>query len=383
MRSLTVASVAVLTFTTLVGCAAGGGSDPSDPVGGAQTPGEPAPSGASVPGESGGGSGTGSAGGGKPSTNACIPAPSCNDNTAPALDPKRPFAHALSNLIAEGAPNHRGRDMIFAQGEPQWIIGTMAYSIVDKGLEDEAVDIYVERDCESNNWEKLGSVQTTSGGDKDIEGVPDTGARVYFEVPTQRALGIGRHRVRLVVNADQTSTDLLIDVLPKGAQVFVSDVDGTLTSSENAEWSALLTGDPPGEQPKADEALARLASQGIRAVYLTARPEWLTGATKTFLGKYGFPTGIVHTTPSETGATGALAASWKTEELKRLEAHGVKIVWAFGNQPTDAQAYADANIDPPDHRVLLGVNDPNGGRRIESYAEILPVLANQAPVCSK
>jgi hypothetical protein len=273
--------------------------------------------------------------------------------------------------------------MIYAPGDDQWILGEISYSVLDTGLTGEDVDIFVERGC-TGAWEKLGTTRTTRPGEHaDVEGVVDEGARVFSQIPSQHSLGLGRHRVRLVVAGDHSSTDLIVDVLPKGTPVFVTDVDGMVASSVDAEYVSLLTGNLPEEVPQADVAMTRLASKGIHAVYVTARPEWLTERTKEFLARYGFPPGVVHTTPTKTGAIGAAAGAWEAAELRRLEAHGVKIVWAFGNQASDGYAFDAAGIEPVGHRVFYQLTDTHGGQRVESFADIIPILSNEAPVCSE
>ncbi len=318
-----------------------------------------------------------------PVSAACILQPKCDGATAPQLAAKRSFIHTLSSVTAASGPAfHRGRDQIYAVGDAQWVIGKMAYTYADKDLKDEDVDIFVERGC-GGAWEKLGSVRTTpSGGTHPtVEGVADSGGRVFFQIPKATELPTGRHRVRLVVAADQTSTDLLIDIVPKGSPIVVSDVDGTLTTSENAEFPALLTGSLPDAHPDAAAALSALASKGYRVVYLTARPEWLTGRTREFLVTAGFPTGIVHTTSGVTGAVGAAAASYKSGELSMLLGHGHAIAWGFGNKASDTDAYDAAKINPVDHRVFLQVDDAHGGRRIESYTQLLPTLTALPAIC--
>jgi hypothetical protein len=314
---------------------------------------------------------------------ACTAQPACSGTSAPELAPVRPFNHYLSSATAASGPAfHRGRDQILSWGEPQWVIGKMTYTYVDKDLIDEDVDIFVERSC-AGTWEKLGSVKTTdnSGAHASVEGVDDDGGRVFFEIPKEKQLAIGRHRVRLVVAADQTSTDLTIDVLPQGSPIVVSDVDGTLTASENAEYPALLDGTLPAAQPRAAEMLTALTAKGYHVVYLTARPEWLTGRTHEFLKASGFPPGIVHTTTSETGALGAFASTFKANELALLQGHGHTIQWAFANQPSDTDAFETAKINPLDHRVFLRQDDPHGGRRIEAYSEILPTITALPATC--
>ncbi|MGC4079490.1 MAG: hypothetical protein QM702_21110 [Rubrivivax sp.] len=330
---------------------------------------------------SSGASGASSGGGGSGSLEACLAQPACDGQKGPTLGDKRAFTHSLSNVYSLATAYHRGRDMIYGAGDAQWIVGKFTYSLVDKDLEDEEIDVFVERGC-AGSWEKLGTTRTTSSSTHaTVEGVADSGGRVYFQIPSAKALAPGRHRIRMVVAGDHTSADLLVDVVPKGAKIVVSDVDGTLTSSETAEYPALLTGSLPDPQPHAADVLSTLAGKGYHVVYVTARPEWLTLRTHEFLAKNGFPPGIVHTTTGTTGALGGAAASFKSEELTRLASHGLTIAWAFGNQPSDTDAYEAAKIEPRDHRVFLRVDDSHGGRRIEAYSEILPVAAKEAALC--
>src|SRR5262245_42557339 len=79
-----------------------------------------------------GGAGTGGGGssgaGGSAGGASCIPEPAC---TAAAPDPgtASPWKHASNALVAGGTPKHRGRDLFFRPGEPQWIIAKFAYGL--------------------------------------------------------------------------------------------------------------------------------------------------------------------------------------------------------------------------------------------------------------
>jgi hypothetical protein len=53
----------------------------------------------------------------------------------------------------------------------------------------------------------------------------------------------------------------------------------------------------------------------------------------------------------------------------------------FGNTDSDATAYDNAGIQPLDHRVFYQFDDPFGGRRIESYYDLLPEFGALDPVC--
>jgi hypothetical protein len=306
---------------------------------------------------------------------ACLPSPACA--VAPFTPPPhRDWRHAVKSRVdvAAGSAHHRGRDLFVNPGAKQTIIGKIAYGIIDKDLEDEEVDVYVQRDC-GGAWELLGTTITTgeNGAHATVEGVDDGGGRVYFEIPTDRHLGPGKHRIRLVVAGDGTSTDLFFDVVPPKTPIFISDVDGTLTSSENVEFLKLLEGELPDTHPGAPEALRALAAKGYRPMYLTARPEWLVQRTRDFLDKHGFPPGIVHTSTSLVGAGfGASAATFKSGELAMLAQKGLVPAFAFGNMPSDSDAYGGANVQPADHRIFYQISGAFTGRRIESYTELVP-----------
>jgi phosphatidate phosphatase PAH1 len=319
---------------------------------------------------------------GQAQTAACAAAFRCTSTSEPALGPKRGFDHLRSVPIAIAAlANHRGRDAIVVAGQEQWIIGKFSYGLADKDLKDEEVDIFVDRGCRGG-WQRLATVKTTKEDAPDTaEGVENDGGRVFFRIPKEQELPVGRHRVRLVVAGDHTFADLFIDVIEKETPVFVSDVDGTLTSSENVEFRKLLVGKLPDPQPDAVSVLSGLAAKGYRPVYITARPEWLTQRTHAFLAKHGFPPGIVQTTTSVVGFRNEDAARFKAKELARLRGRSLDIRWAFGNKESDTVAYERAGLFRDARCIFLRVNSPKGGRRIEGYAELLPDVAQEPSHC--
>jgi hypothetical protein len=261
-------------------------------------------------------------------------------------------------------------------GDRQWALGKFAYGLNDNDLEDEQVDIYLLREC-SDEWELLGSALTTdddffgNGPHAAVEGVKDDGGRVYFEIPADKKLDLGRHRIHFVVRGDLTSTDQFIHVVPQGAAFYLSDVDGTLTSSETAEFPALIGGELPTTHEGAPEALGILAKKGYHRMYLTARPEMLHQRTRDFLDKYGYPRGIVHTTLTSTGALGDDAVTYKSGELDTLADRGITPVYVFGNTDSDAEAYNNAGIQPLQNRIFYQFTDTAfGGRRIENYTDL-------------
>ena len=312
---------------------------------------------------------------------SCPPVPACN--TAP---PDPGPARAWRHPAPAGASNPRGRDQFVNPGAAQWVIGNFQYGLgpLEGGLQDEEVDIYLLRNCGAT-WEKLGTALTTGAtpSHPKVEGVDDAPGRMFFQVPADRALALGRHRIRLVVAGDLTAVDMFIEVVAPNTPVFVSDMDGTLTDSETAQFFAILTGTIPNANPDAAQALTVLASKGYRPMYLTARPEWLVKTSQDWIVAKGFPPGILHTTLVGGGATGAPATTFKTDELAMLaQDKMMKPTYVIGNTNTDADAYNNAAIMPLANRIYFQYTDTAwNGRRIEAYTTLIPEFAALPLVC--
>ncbi|NVB36932.1 phosphatidylinositol transfer protein [Pseudenhygromyxa sp. WMMC2535] len=311
----------------------------------------------------------------------CDPPPAC-DAPAPPTPSELGWEHLDSNVIVlAGDPNHRVRDNFYVPGETQWLLGKFAYGTIDKDLKDEQVDVYVLRGC-SGEWELLGEAWTTEEeAHATVEGVEDTGGWVYFEIPAGQELELGRHRVHMVVRGDLSSADGFIEVVEPGTPLFLSDIDGTLTTYESEEFVDLLLGTVPDARPYAAAALSALQDKGYHAMYLTARPEWLVERTREFLDVRGFPPGLVHTTLWFEGALGSAAETYKSDELERLADKGLIPAYVFGNTDSDAAAYEDAGIEPLDHRIFIEFDDPNGGRTIQSYQELIDEFEGLGNLC--
>jgi hypothetical protein len=277
------------------------------------------------------------------------------------------FRHRSSRIVAAQRANHRGRDVLVAAGAPVVIEAKLAYGVTDKDLHDE--DVLVEREVPGGprGWERLGVARTS------LEGQGDDGGRIHFAVPESTTFAMGSHRVRVTVLGDGTSAELSVVVVPEGQPIFVSDVDGTLTESELADVPAFVLRKQPPAHPGASRALRALASRGLVPVYITARPEWMVARTREFLAMNQFPPGVVVTRRDKSGGYGASAAAYKREELARL-ARVARIEWAFGNMPSDADAYSMFVADRA-HRVFYRHTDAaHGGRRIESYEDFASEL---------
>lgn len=310
-----------------------------------------------------------------PSLNAC--------EAAPWSYEPRGWKHSFASTIVThlGDPHHRGRDMFFATGEKQTVHAKFTYSFTDKDLHGEEIDVFVQKDC-SSGWTKLGTAVTTADGEHEtVDAVSDNGGRIYFDIPDDKRLGVGRHRIRSVVAGDGTYADSFLDILPPGTPIVVSDVDGTLTASENVEYKDLLLGRVSDTHEGAPEVLRALADKGYRVMYLTARPEILTSRTREFLAARGFPAGVLHTSSNTIGSgVGATAATYKTDELALLKKKGLVVTYGFGNRTSDADAYGTV-VANPDDRILYQLDEPFTGRRIQSYTELLPELRETPYVC--
>jgi hypothetical protein len=310
--------------------------------------------------------------------------PSPCDLPPPDPGPAGSWRHSIATPATTilGAAQHRGRDLFLREGDPQWVLGKFAYGIVDSDLDDEDVDLYLLRGCAA--WERLATVRTTDGSTNHatVEGVDDHGGQVYYPIPAARRLGVGRHRVRFVVRGDLSVADAYITVLPAGARVVVSDVDGTLTESETAEWGTLFGGASPAAQPGGADMLWAFARRGYHVFYLTARPAFLATRTHQWLNERGFPPGVVHTTLGLTGALGGAATTFKAEELNALiNRLGYAPDYAFGNTDTDVAAYALVPIVPSHAYYYQLAGDLRGGQRVDDYRTLVAGFAALPPVC--
>jgi len=279
-----------------------------------------------------------------------------------------------------GGARHRGRDLFVREGGAQWALAKFAYGSTDKDLEDEEVRLWLDRGC-SGAWESLGTARTTDDGDhREVHHVADSGGWIFFRIPDAARLGVGRHRVHFVVAGDLSTADQWIEVLPARARLIVSDVDGTLTAAENAEFMRIFNGRSPEANDGAAHVLWALALRGYRVFYLTARPDWLATRTHEWLVERGFPPGLVHTTLTFRGAVGSAAQRFKAAELRVLSSSFDQPPdWAFGNMPSDAEAYAGVDI-PADHRMLFRPGgDLHGGTSFDDYRALIPD-AEAAPV---
>jgi len=250
---------------------------------------------------------------------------------APATGPAngfRTYRHAIITRFAH--PDHRGIDLIATSTQPQVLRGTLAYGIIDKKLEHEDVELFA---CIAGSWQPLGTARTDDRG--------------QFALPLEGAarLPVGLRDLYGSVVADRSSVRSLAFIAPAGAQVLVSDIDGTLTASETSFIKAVLIGSHVDAQPGAAAALTLAAAQGYQIVYMTARGDRFTDATRYWLASHGFPRGPVRLASSLIVKPGASTVAYKRHALRDLEGFTIR---ALGNRSSDVAAYAAAGV-PPQH----------------------------------
>jgi hypothetical protein len=310
---------------------------------------------------------------------ACPPPPRC-DPTPPAVGPTEPFRRTISRVTTLGNPRHRGRDLYLRPGQPAWAMAKIAYGVNDDDLQGEDVEVFLRTGC-TGPWSLVARVTTTNDGDHPtVLGVEDTGGRVYLALPT---LPVGRHLLFFSVVGDRSSTEAAIEVLPDGARVVVTDIDGTLTSSEWAAVTDVIGLAPPEAHPGAAELMTAFVARGYHVLYLTARPEWMGAVTRAWLPLRGFPPGVLHTTLRFTGAVGSSAANYKRDELSAFAAELARTpAYAFGNKASDAEAYANAGIAPANSFYFdLDAAEARGGVVHADYRALAPVAAGAPPGC--
>ena len=247
---------------------------------------------------------------------------------APAV-PATDLRHSSSELVVDmGEPRHRGIDLIAAESDrTQVLSGALAYSDLDKALEDEDVRVFA---CDGGQWTDLGTTRTDGDG------------RFAMTLTGDARLGVGL-RDLFAAAPDGTGVWFLALVAPDGSRLVVSDIDGTLTSSENAFPVSTVLATSVGAQPGAAERLAAAASEGITPIYVTARGDLYTGSTRQWLADHGFPRAPLHLAQPAVTLPGSQTVAFKRTVVAPL-VQRFDIAAAIGNRASDITAYRSAGI---------------------------------------
>ncbi|HET7501447.1 MAG TPA: hypothetical protein VFK02_10605 [Kofleriaceae bacterium] len=257
---------------------------------------------------------------------------------APNAGPPGEFRHFSSSLVAAlGDPKHRGLDLVTSAASPsQTLEGWISYTVADKALEDEDVDVFACRDAA---WQKLGTARTDDEG--------------HFVLGLSGAdrLPIGMRDLFVSVVGDRTGVGFLGYVAPDGTRLIVSDVDGTLTSSENAFFETIALGLEPEARAGAAHAFDAVTAKRYQLVYVTARGNQYTADTRTWLADRQFPRGPLRLSPSFVTLPGGDTVDYKTRTIAALAAAGFEVAAGIGNRSSDVSAYGGVGV--PADRIFI------------------------------
>lgn len=244
---------------------------------------------------------------------------------APNAGPTRSWRHFGSRIVALQSPKHRGFDLVASStAGSQQLSGEISYGLIDKSLEDERVDVFA---CIAGGWQKIGTPIT------DDEGI------FQLNLSGAARLPIGMRDMFVSVQGDRTGTRFLAYVAPPGTALAVSDVDGTLTATEEAFPLSLAFGGDVGLHAGAPALFDGLRARGYQPVYLTARGDIFTSDTRAWLAAKGMPRGPLRLAPHLITLPGGDTVDLKAGILEELNETGLAVELGIGNRGSDVSAY--------------------------------------------
>ncbi|MEO8700727.1 MAG: hypothetical protein ABI867_11820 [Kofleriaceae bacterium] len=278
--------------------------------------------------------------------NAEVPAETATATKSHCASPPRTgrgsFRSIRNRMFARlGDPRHRGIDLIALESDPvQTIAGKLAYTAADKDLGHEDVELYA---CVDDAWKSLATLRTDKHG------------RFRTDLAGDARLPPGTRDLFAYVAGDGTGVRFLAYVAKAGESVIVTDIDGTITASENAVLTTVLFGDDIGHRLDAPQVLA---GSDHKIVYVSARGDQMSDVTRRWLRTHGFPDGPMRLAPASLLKPGPKTVAFKTAALRSLS---VPIHAAIGNKPTDVESYASAGI--PASRIFVKLPEFEGALR--------------------
>ncbi|HVV83430.1 MAG TPA: hypothetical protein VHE35_10180 [Kofleriaceae bacterium] len=259
--------------------------------------------------------------------------------------PSQPWRHSIQTPItlAAGAANHSAQDPIGPDAAAVSLHGKFAYGTVSASLSDESVAVWID-DC--SGWQSLG------------EHVTDSDGRITVDVPATVVTTPGVYEARFEVLGDRSLTTGFVWLLPRGTHLAVTDIDGTMTTSDTQLFEQILDGSyVPAAYPGAVDLTAAHANRGHVVVYLTGRPYYLTQRTRDWLTDLAFAPGPLRVTDSTAEAlpTQGGVGDFKKGFLMSLVNAGYVLDVAYGNATTDIYAYLGVGV-PAEHVWIIGSN---------------------------
>lgn len=222
-------------------------------------------------------------------------------------------------------------DVFVHPGTPQVLTGRLAVGrlgLQQVALPNETISVWTFDDA-AQTWTMVTRTQVDSRGN--------------YEVPLAEPFDAGSHQAYVVFEAARTCYAHNVVVWPPGTQLVLSDIDGTLTMSDDELFAEIS--DPTYDQQtkgSAVEMIQEWADKGYQMVYLTARPRDFRSMTDAWRLRRGLPAGL------SMFASGLVfddsARQYKGAFIADLLALDWQIVAAYGNAGSDIDGYADGGI---------------------------------------
>lgn len=243
--------------------------------------------------------------------------------------PRGAFVHTNSKVISLAEEHHRAFDLVAGSTDATQVLeGKLRYGLHDV-LFDEEVDVLA---CSGGVWKTIATTVT------DLDGV------FHVELSGTKRLKRGLRDLYVSVQGDRTGARFVALVAPAGTKLAVSDVDGTLTESEDAFPKALVTGAPVALHAGAAAAFQRIRSRGFVPVYVTARGDIFTNKTRDWLVANGMPRGPMRLAADAVTLPGEPTVAFKSAAFAELADHGFAIGMGIGNRASDITAYTNAGV---------------------------------------
>lgn len=263
-----------------------------------------------------------------------------NDGALPFVTEADAFqdAAAVDKARDGKASNHYLHDGIFHPDEDEQVVRVVGAYNRNNVLnpptlpEGEWISLWAYEEVDgAASWIPLGRGQTGADGGVD------------FVFAGESRLPLGRWRVWGVIEGDGSCAEGGLFVYPKGTRFIVTDIDGTLTTSDDEFLTQIINNDYWPKQHNGATAMHRTwAAKGYEQIYVTARPFAGRLLTREWLRGDEFPFGYVET--ADSFVFGDPAAQYKAGFAREILAKGFFIDYAYGNAESDFDAYIDAGI---------------------------------------
>lgn len=263
-----------------------------------------------------------------------------NDGTLPFLTEANAFQDpaAVDKLKQGKASNHYLYDGIFNPDEEEQVIRVVGAYDRNNVLnpptlpQGEWISLWAYEEVNGvASWIPLGRGQTDPNGGVDFVFAGDS------------RLPLGRWRLWGVIEGDGSCAEGGLFVYPTGTRFIVTDIDGTLTTSDNEFLTQIIDNDYWPKQHNGATAMHRTwAAKGYEQLYITARPSAARLLTREWLRGDEFPFGYIAT--ADSFVFGDPAAQYKAKIIRDVFAKGFLIDYAYGNAESDFDAYIEVGI---------------------------------------